>query len=323
MAALLLAQPAVIRSTTARSLLTFLSLISRPLRSRFRTRFWKKYYETFKRRGWLKLAFEQQADEYRTVEKAKRAQEYARKVRAMAPGLRIMMTGCAGGLEVHRAAVGSTDIWATELAIYIALRSFFQERIAAGEQIFWYIHHHVSLPSSPLALRTLFWRARAEGITGVVFWGVTAWGDRSRISHDDLGIVLRDTYANYAAGDGVLFWPGRKKVLESVRLEWLRDGIEDWESFRLLDTLAGRLKSRGLLAAPLAEKVASARGLHDRVGALRSIQGTWEGAALNHEGYAVLEHVTDSRAFYKARSELSDVLEQLWKLCEANGVSVE
>ena len=36
-------------------------------------------------------------------------------------------------------------------------------------------------------------------------------------------------------GVGILFWPGEKRLLQTTRLEQVRDGIEDWECCTMLD----------------------------------------------------------------------------------------
>ncbi|MFH1613580.1 MAG: glycoside hydrolase domain-containing protein, partial [Planctomycetota bacterium] len=223
----------------------------------FARRFWQKYYPVFKKKGWIEKMWHQHPDEYRTIERASKYKKEADFIRQIAPGLRIMSTAIGAGLDVHEAAVGGTDIWATELEMYTdpQLLKFFRQRKAAGEEVFWYIHHHITFPMDALALRSLFWTGHREGITGICLYGINVWG-KEPILPNKFGLRQESTYVGYPLGGGVLFWPGENRVLESVRLEYLREGLEDCEYFWLLEKNIEQIKKAGELPSSLREKLA-------------------------------------------------------------------
>ena len=74
--------------------------------------------------------------------------------------------------------------------------------------------------------------SQSLGITGLLYWRVNNWG-ADPWNHPEC--VHGDRYYN---GEGVLVYPGDKAgikgVAPSMRLKWLRDGVEDYEYIQLL-----------------------------------------------------------------------------------------
>ncbi len=147
--------------------------------------------------------------------------------------------------------VGHVDIWCP-LSPRV-LGDFYQERREAGDTLWMYTccspkppHANFFVDEPAIDHRILFWQARQAGATGFLYWCVTYWHGLPNASGDephfpDVPIHMRDlgTYGNYKDnGDGVLIWPGRdRKPLASIRLECIRDGIEDYEYLALLSRL--------------------------------------------------------------------------------------
>lgn len=273
-------------------------------------RFWEKYYPVFKEKGWMGSMWHQHPDEYHTLEDARQYRKEAEFFREVAPDLRIMSTAIGAGLDVYREAVGGTDIWATELAVYTSpgLLEFFRERLAAGDEVFWYIHHHAAHPMDPLALRSLFWTAHREGITGICYWGVTVWGQQP-IRKTRSGVCQDHAYGGLPLGDGVLFWPGEDRPLESVRLEYLREGIEDYEYLWLLQRNVRELDASGRLTGELRDRLARLGEQGLRVGKLQRWTDVHDGSHFWAGGYALLEHATDPGVFHEARRALGQAVE--------------
>lgn len=83
------------------------------------------------------------------------------------------------------------------------------------------------------------------GTLGYEFWGADwltrnpfEWGIHKVHSQADTpGIYQRIRYPN---GDGYIFYPGQcgEKIISSIRLESMRDGMEDYSCYVLLEKLA-------------------------------------------------------------------------------------
>ena len=80
-----------------------------------------------------------------------------------------------------------------------------------------------------------FWQCKLLGIQGVLFWGVNEWRDN-----------MYDLYepATNSWGDGILIYSGAPFGIDtpvsSLRLETIRDGIEDYQYLCMLEQAAGK-----------------------------------------------------------------------------------
>lgn len=88
------------------------------------------------------------------------------------------------------------------------------------------------------AYRIAPWLNRRYAITGLLYWSTVYWGSPERNPWDDPGFRIRWN------GDGALFYPGDDAGIEgpvaSMRLKNLRDGMEDYEYFVLLESRGGK-----------------------------------------------------------------------------------
>jgi len=88
------------------------------------------------------------------------------------------------------------------------------------------------------AYRIAPWLNRRYGVTGLLYWSTVFWQAPQRNPWDDPGFRLRWN------GDGALFYPGNDAGIEgpiaSLRLKSLRDGMEDYEYFALLEQRGGK-----------------------------------------------------------------------------------
>ena len=130
----------------------------------------------------------------------------------------------------------------------------YPERIAAmeendGAEAWWYV---TSQPSDPyitlnttepgVAYRVLFWQQKMNGVTGFLYWSVNYW--------DGNGWNNREaewTDGQYTYGNGQLLYPGgyvgQEGPVGSLRLEAVRDGIEDYQVLTMLEQLLGSDKT--------------------------------------------------------------------------------
>ena len=89
-----------------------------------------------------------------------------------------------------------------------------------------------------LSYRIAPWLNRRYGVTGLLYWTTVCWNSPPRNPWDDPGFRV-----NYN-GEGLLFYPGEDAGIDgpiaSVRLKNLRDGMEDYEYFVLLEKAKGK-----------------------------------------------------------------------------------
>ena len=133
-------------------------------------------------------------------------------------------------------------------------RALAAERQAAGDHMWWY---GCLSPTNPypayhvddnlVGSRIVNWMMMDYGIEGNLYWSVNIYSyyDKSALSY-----VYRDVWKNPLAfpdanGDGYLLYPGYKYgydgPIPTLRLENIRDGLEDYESLYLLRSLTEEL----------------------------------------------------------------------------------
>ncbi len=155
--------------------------------------------------------------------------------------------------------------------------NFYAERRKAGDTLWTYVccgpthpyaNFFVDRPATEH--RVLFWQTRKAGATGVLYWCVCYWqglplpgtGKPSwpevPMRFEDLGTATRYK----VNGDGVLLYPGPGfEPCASLRLEVIRDGIEDYEYLALLSRLVEQARALPVSKRPDAERLADAERL--------------------------------------------------------------
>ena len=123
---------------------------------------------------------------------------------------------------------------------------------ARGDTIWWYL---CWLPKAPYAglfidhpaveMRTWLWQSRAERVTGVLVWLMNRWQSVSLYKNGALQNPYLDPMSRHSGdgksfgnGDGMLVYPPKERIsgpVTSIRMEMLRDGIEDYEYFAMLE----------------------------------------------------------------------------------------
>ena len=223
-------------------------------------------------KGWLDKAYVYWFDEPDPKDYAFVMNGFA-KLKKHAPGLRRMLTE-----QVEPALAGGPNLW-VPLTPHLNVAGV-AERRAAGDQFWWYV---CCGPTAPYAteftdhpgteLRVWLWQTWAERVTGVLIWETvywtsgTAYPDRNAPQNPYLDAMCwvsdgelapgtkrpwgngdgRFLYPPLAAADGKPAAPVLDGPVDSVRLEMLRDGIEDYEYFAMLKRL---LASKGAKLDP-------------------------------------------------------------------------
>ena len=215
----------------------------------------------FREKGWLKDAYVYCYDEPRHSAD-KYVKEALSLVAKYAPGLDRLLTA-----PVRDALIGGPNIWCPIARDLHAPRA--AERRAAGDRFWWYVCMFPKPPYPSLFidhpgvdLRVWLWQSWRENIEGILIWNTTWW--TSNLAYPDKNHP-QNPYLDATAwsprypgvgnsnGDGRFFYPpayacaafdeGKnigpvlERPVETIRLEYVRDGLEDFEYFAILKKL--------------------------------------------------------------------------------------
>lgn len=183
----------------------------------------------------------------------------AKNVRMADQRIKILLTK-----KVEEKLIGSVDIWVPILSDYDEQMS--KARQAEGEQVWWYSccapkhpypAYFIDYPA--MDLRMFHWMTWRYGLNGILYWNTMYWQDnpwQTPMSQPP------DRSVNWGNGDGHLLYPATrtqsksfvaKGPVDSIRWETIRDGIEDWDYFRILqdkiDAATGAKKATPAYAA--------------------------------------------------------------------------
>ena len=222
-----------------------------------------KYIEHLRKRGWLKHFICIPGDEPHERDYAKFRQR-AEAIRKQFPGLTVAMTE-----DPQPINEGMFDLWIVEPSVHRdeCVRAA-QRR---GDRIWWYMCQlpiHATYPgpiwACPGAVadrpavdhRVPYWLAWKYGIEGVGFWAISSWPkgwDKWPDQPWPVNPISKFPYSGQHNANGFLCYPYKDRVLPSVRLKVLRDGMDDYEYLLLLKGLVGRKatgRDKQLLAVP-------------------------------------------------------------------------
>lgn len=180
------------------------------------------------------------------------------RIKAAAPGLRRLLTE-----QPEPELLGHVEIWCGLTPEWTPAKV--AARRAAGEEVWWYI---CCGPTAPYVtefidhpgteLRLWPWQSWQYGVQGILIWATTYWTSGSAFPRslqnpwtDPMSYVsgydFQPGHIGYwGNGDGRFLYPPRRDPntatapcldapINSIRWENLRDGIEDYEYFWLLD----------------------------------------------------------------------------------------
>lgn len=177
-------------------------------------------------KGWWSFYLQHIGDEPAGVS-TKSYIEIANFVKNLAPDITIMDA-------VHSKDLANVvDIWCPELDRFETDYSFYQQRKAAGDGLWYYTclaprgdYANRFLEHPLIKVRLLHWINFKYGATGYLHWGFNQdWLKALRG-------VASDSFC--PGGDSFIVYPGPKKVYSSIRLEAMQDGINDYELLKLL-----------------------------------------------------------------------------------------
>ena len=199
----------------------------------------------WKEKGWFSLGHVYAKDEIQPAEYDQVLPSYRRALDA-APDAPLMQTYNAS--RTPQEMVGLIRVWCALTASYD--EEFLSARRAAGEKLWLYVccgptppyaNFFIDQPGSDH--RVLFWQTWQRRATGLLYWETDYWHGMMPLKPDEprWPDVPWDqekvaTYREFKVnGDGFLIYPGPDWTpWPSVRLENIRDGIEDYEYLWLL-----------------------------------------------------------------------------------------
>lgn len=198
--------------------------------------------------------------------------EAYRKLRAAAPEFPIMQTV---NHQEPAELVGLVGIWCPLASRLDA--DFYTERRKAGDRLWTYVccgpthpyaNFFVDRPATEH--RVLFWQTWQHGATGFLYWCVCYWQGlpvpgAGKPCWPEVPIHFKDlgTAQSFKVnGDGVLLYPGPGLTpYPSLRLEVIRDGIEDYEYLAMLSRLLDEAKALPVSRRPPQALLAKAEDL--------------------------------------------------------------
>jgi hypothetical protein len=181
-------------------------------------------------KGWLGIYLQHLCDEP-IKENADSYKKLSTYVRQYAPKFKII-DAC-----MWSELVGAIDIWVPLPEHYERDIKFFQDRQKAGDQVWFYTclapkgkYMNRFLDYPLIDVRLLHWVNFKYDLTGYLHWGFN-YSTAKPFEETEPG-----TADNYLPpGDSHITYPGPRGPLSSIRLEALRDGVEDYELLKLLE----------------------------------------------------------------------------------------
>lgn len=168
-------------------------------------------------------------------------------IKTVNPSMKIMQTG---NCNIDK-FVGLVDIWCPRTER--AWLPFFQNRQKEGSILWNYITISTTAPYANFFVdepgidhRSLFWQTRKLGATGFLYWATTWVNNYSPQAYQGVtcfpDIPWDYEIAENKQGDGMIVYPGNNFTpIPTIRLEIIRDGIEDYEYFSILKSLIDKI----------------------------------------------------------------------------------
>jgi hypothetical protein len=223
-----------------------------------------------KDRGWDRKAYVYILDETTKRSEERQAERYARLLhkanKASGARVKFLLTDdprprSLGGVKTANTFLyDDVDIWTLRYYYFFGRIPAVRERQKAGKEIWWYSYTNDSVRRTPsfvidkphIDSRAWGWLMERWDVDGILNWGFNRWGKPAT------GNGWRDPYRNPLSlvkgnvrsnGDTCLVYPGyyprygldspTAPPVSSLRLEALRDGLEEREYLRIAKSFPG------------------------------------------------------------------------------------
>lgn len=228
-------------------------------------RYYREYYSYVKKNGWEKRTYVYMLDEPNSLKDYQQVINLGKIIKEAVPELkRVVVEQPYKHEESWPDLDGSLDIWCPLMG-YIDRESV-QEKIKNGDEVWTYsalvqkapkyhphydrvkgkdpLYWHLDQPAS--VYRRAFWLSRQYDITGFIYWTSVNWASYTDAWLEPFFIHQAQTgddptlfQTHYYNGGGILFYPGKDAGFDgpvtSIRLKNVREGLEDYEYFAILD----------------------------------------------------------------------------------------
>lgn len=221
------------------------------------TRYYSEYQKYLAENGWLDKAYVYTYDEPNSPEAYEAVVGIAKVIHAAAPGIKCLVTEQTYQQDPKWVDIDpGIDIWCP-LFSFID-RNTINQKLANGDEVWSYTALVQRAPSyhpeyaavkeldppywhtdrSLLVYRVPTWINRQYNITGLLYWGSLVYSNGDPWHTPAL---MRNVHFN---SSGFMIYPGApcdiNGPIASTRLKNLRDGMEDYEYFMLLEKKAGK-----------------------------------------------------------------------------------
>jgi len=224
--------------------------------NRLFTSIYSQVQEHLREKGWLHKAYWYWVDEPPPTDypEVKKGMEL---LQSACPDIRRLLT-CNQEPAPVPYFWGVVNLWVPIFNMYEETRA--QWRQSLGESVWWYV---CTAPRAPYANnfvdhpainhRIRFWQMDKYHLDGDLFWSITYWLQNPWEEAMSIGTDGQ----RWGNGDGRMLYPPRREkptepIIEppvpSIRLECLRDGLEDRESLLVLERVDARKDPIGVLA---------------------------------------------------------------------------
>ena len=215
----------------------------------------KAYMDHLRKKGWADKVVLYVSDEphFRRKGVVEQMIKLCQMIRSIEPQMRIY----SSTWEYCPEWAGHINVWGVGPHGSFPVETL-RERQRAGDTLWFTTDGHMCLDTPSCAIeRLLPWLCWKYGVQAYEFWGVNWWtydpwerGWHTFISQSDDGVKYY--YVRYPNGDGYLAYPGKRVGVDgpvsSIRLEQVREGIEDYEYLHLLDQLIAEANEKGVNA---------------------------------------------------------------------------
>jgi hypothetical protein len=208
--------------------------------------------------GWYAKGFFYPIDEPVHKEAYDQLATISERLHQCVPGYRWVVPyfrdpGWSNDLHALDLMANRVNVWCPQLEVFDKdprTRSYLADRRKLGDDVWWYVCCGPGLPYnnffinlSAMTHRLLFWQQKRENVQGLLYWRANYWNPSiTRNPWTDMATV-KDINAGIM-GDGSLFYPGKQVGVDgpvsSLRLEVIRDGLEDFDYLTLADAWLGK-----------------------------------------------------------------------------------
>lgn len=189
----------------------------------------------------------------------KRLIEISERLHRCAPGFRLVSPFFRNpdweqSQTAYDLMIGRLNIWCPNSQFFDTepkTRPTLEDRHALGEEVWWYVccgpgkpYNNFFVDMSAMSHRLLFWQQKREKVQGLLYWNTTWWNPESLSDPWSSMMTVKEINPDLR-GDGSLFYPGKQVGIDgpvtSIRLEMIRDGLEDFDLLSLLEKKKGEM----------------------------------------------------------------------------------